>query len=311
MRPAEIWAQLFDVGKDILVAAIDKVTGVITVQTGNATDLTADQDAAELWGPPGYYGLPANPTPGQASCQAVTMRAGDHDMVIGTRDTRDSSVYGNMKPGDRAICAGYPAQNQVLLKASDGSINLLTTDDNTANGNTVQLRLAPLERRFWSTWGQELHDPTGWHLRTWHGGSIDVTGLGLPAPLSSLGLKSVINLSADCINLDASLLSLGRNNGGNAQPVVQATPLQGVMAVVGTAITSIGAAADAISAVAALLSASPSGGPVTAAPGLPAAIIAMTTAVSTMNTAVGNIATPLATISATSPTGCATTTSMA
>jgi hypothetical protein len=229
------WSQYFDVGKDILSAEADANTGGITAQIGNATDSTADNDRAEMWSPPGFYAVPSAPTKGQPSTQAFAVRCSDHDIIVATRDPRDAKVIGNLKPGDRVIAGGFPAQSRLFVRA-DGSITALTTDDNTADGNSVYHRLSTTELRFWSPWGSQVHDQTGFHVRTWHGAKLDMGGLGLPAPFSSYG--SFANMTAAIIRLNGAIVQLGQDQ-GNSQALVQATSLQTVMALVATALTAI------------------------------------------------------------------------
>ncbi len=233
-QAADLWSQFFDVGKDALVSTIDPTTGVILVQSGTATDATADTDSSEMWGPAGYYGLPASPTAGQPSCQLYVQKRSDIDGVLGTRDVRDAYVYGNLKPGERAVVGGYPTQGQLLIR-NDGSVTLLTTDSNTAQGNLVYHRVTPTEDRFFAPWGSYWSDASGFHVRTWHGAKLDMTGLGLPAPFNTV--NSVITLTADLIELDGAV-KLGRD-AGTTQQVVQALPLQVALAPVITALTDI------------------------------------------------------------------------
>lgn len=232
------WSQFFDVGKDILVATADGTTGGITCQTGNAVDSTANKDSAEIWGPAGYYAVPANPTKGKPSCQALILKCSDYDVVFGTRDPRDAAVVGNLSPGDRVVAGGYPSQSRLHVKF-DGSVSLLTTDDNTATGNAVFYRISAKESRFWSPWGSQVHDATGYHARTFHGAKLDLGGLGLPAPFSAFG--SMGSLSADMIFMQGALVSLGLDQ-GLTMAVVQALPLQTVLAALATALTTLATA---------------------------------------------------------------------
>lgn len=132
----EVWTQLFDFGKHVLASRVDPVTGVITYQIGNAVDATADSDVAEAYCPPGYYALPANPTAGVGGTETCIVKNSDHDAVIGVRDTRDSKIYGNLKPGERCIAGGYPSQNRVLLKAN-GDTYIYTLLGNADGGQSL------------------------------------------------------------------------------------------------------------------------------------------------------------------------------
>ena len=201
--PNDVFARFFDIGKDILSAAVDKVTNVILCQVGNATDSTADSDSAELWGPPGYYAVPAAPTAGQPSCQSITLKQSDHDIIVGTRDTRDSKIYGNLKPGDRCIAAGFPGQARVLVKET-GPVVLMTTSNNTSSGTSITLDLSP----------------NGFHVSTpWGGIVLDATGITLTTGQAALTLSPT----------------------GDAKLVGQTALVQGsIAAIAGTVMTTVG-----------------------------------------------------------------------
>lgn len=292
MTPSDIgraFSYLFDVGKDILFSELDKATQTILCQTGDATNQVTDADVAELWQQPGFWSLPAPPTQGKPSCQAIVLKRSDHDIIIATRDLRSSSIYGNLQPGETCVGASSTASQARSVYKLDGSISHATTDTNKANGNLVIRRLTPSEDRFWSPWGSQLHDNTGYHLRTWHGAKIDAGGLGLPAPFGAF--SSTIVMSADMMNIDAALLSLGRD-AGFTQAVVQALPLQTNLAALATALSAIQASIDGIAAVFASFTGAGT------FPGL-TAFAALTrttnTAIAAANTALGLIATPAAT----------------
>ena len=153
------------------------------------------------------------------------------------------NLVGNIKAGETNVAASMGV-GRLMLKAN-GAVALSTKDNNKTAGNDVFRQISPTEDRFFSPWGSVLQDATGWHLRTWHGAKVDVGGLGLPAPFSSLGLNSSFMVSADMINIDAALLSLGRD-AGFTQAVVQALPLQAVMTLVAASLTAIGASLAAL-----------------------------------------------------------------
>jgi hypothetical protein len=161
----EAFGQLFDVGKDILIAYVDQATNVILAQFGDAMNDVADSDTAEVWGPPGYYAIPANPTKATGStiagaCQALVLKGSDRDRAFATRDVRDSSVYGNLKPGERCIAAGYPSQGRVLFKAN-GAVVAYTTSDNTPSGKSVSAYVGPDKIQLSNPFGAITIDSTG------------------------------------------------------------------------------------------------------------------------------------------------------
>jgi hypothetical protein len=284
------FSYFFDVGKDVLFSGLDKQTGTILCQTGDATNQVADSDSSELWQQPGFWSLPAAPTKAKPSCQTICLKRSDRDLIIGTRDLRSSAIYGNLQPGETCVGSSSTASQARSVYKLDGSISHATTDSNLSNGNLVIRRLTPKEDRFWSPWGSALHDNTGWHLRTWHGSKIDVGGLGLPAPFGAF--SSSITMSADMINVDAALLSLGRD-AGFTQAVVQALPLQVNLAALVTALSAIEASIDGLAAVFATFV--PTGGTAAALASFALLTTATNTAIGAANTALGIIATPAST----------------
>lgn len=235
----DAWTQFFDVGKDILSAEADSQTGGIIGQLGNATDSTADSDRFEMWGPPGYYAVPAPPTAGQPSTQAFAIRASDHDLVIAVRDSRGAKVVGNLKPGDRCI-ASELGSARALVRA-DGSVTLSTKDDN-ATGNDVYARVAPDGFLFWGPLGSFRSDTTGFHARTWHGAKLDMGGAGIPSPLAVY--SSFVSVTANIIRLKGTLTQIGQDN-GNSQALAQVTTLSAQLALLTTAVQSLASAVAA------------------------------------------------------------------
>lgn len=140
MNRNEVFSQLFDIGKDILITTLNATTKVILAQIGDSTNATADADEAEWWQHTGFTSRPAKPTSGNASCQGLILK-GNRDIVFGSRDTRGTSIYGNLKDGATCIYASG-AHGRTLYDA-DGSIWNITTIGNVAGGTTCATRLAP------------------------------------------------------------------------------------------------------------------------------------------------------------------------
>lgn len=298
---AKSLSDIFVIGIDVLSAALSAAKSTILAQTGDAVTGDVDSNNDEWYQHTGFASMPAPPTPGQPGCQAVKIRQGNNSACIASRDLRNNGIYGNLKPGEACLFAPG-AQGRVICK-SDGAITQLTTDDNTPTGNTVLSRLSPIERRFYAPFGQEWQDTTGYHLRTWHGASIDMGGLGLPAPFDIY--KSSIRISADMINLDAAVLTLGRTTGTSlANPVVQASPqFATVMGGLITALGAIDVAFAAISAYAVAIKA--------IADPTNAATPTLTAAMTAVAIPVGASAASLPLLFAPNPVGCASSTSIA
>jgi hypothetical protein len=140
-KVAQAFGYLFDVGKDILFAGLDKATKTILCQLGDATNQVADSDQAELWQQPGFWSLPAPPTQGKPSCQAVVLKRSDRDIIIATRDLRSSAIYGNLKPGETCVGASV-GQARTLYKAN-GAVVHYTTQNNQAGGPGVSSYTGP------------------------------------------------------------------------------------------------------------------------------------------------------------------------
>lgn len=128
-------AQLIEVGKDILQTYLDKATNVILAQTGDSTQSVPDSDASEWWQHTGFASRPAKPTQGNASCQSVTVRRGDRDCIIATRDTRSSTIYGKLAAGE--TCAFASSGQARTFWKKDGSIQHVTSLGNVEGGTTI------------------------------------------------------------------------------------------------------------------------------------------------------------------------------
>jgi len=215
-----VFAHLLNVGFDVMSATLDPATNAVMLQVGDSTNQTVDHDQCELWQPNGFASMPAAPTQGAASCQGIAIKHSDRDMCFALRDGRAAQIYGNLKPGDSACYETGSAIAISLWKAADKSVNHLTAD---ANGNTVMRKLSPTEDRFWSPWGAQWHDTTGWHLRDHSGVKIDAMGLGFSGPLAALnsaGLSSVFSVSADVVDLDGTPDAFTRIRAGEVLKIV-------------------------------------------------------------------------------------------
>ena len=172
LDPGQTFAHLFVVGADILATTLDGQTKTIRAQLGNSTDGTVVSQSVEWWQHAGFASRPAKATKGGTSCQAIAIRTNDHDVIVATRDTRGTGIYGNLKDGETCVYAAG-SQARTIYKA-DGSITHLTTSDNTPNGTTIA----------------ETLGPDGYHLTTPFGGlSIDATGVTLTAGQAAITLS--------------------------------------------------------------------------------------------------------------------------
>jgi phage gp45-like len=164
MHPSEAFSFFFDVGKDVLFTFLDKTTNVILAQLGDSTTGTPDTDQSEWWQHVGISSRPAVPTKGSSSCQTVTLKRSDRDMVIATRDTRGTAIYGNLKDGETCIYAAT-GQARTLYKAN-GAIVHYTTSDNTTGGTSVTAYFGPDAIRLSNQFGGISIDSSGITLTT-------------------------------------------------------------------------------------------------------------------------------------------------
>ena len=247
--------QLFDYGVDIMVTTLGKVSGVITAQLGDSTAGKPDSDNAEWWQHVGFASRPALPTNGGASAQGVILKCSDRDLVIATRDTRGTAVYGNLADGETAIYA-CSSQAAAFFK-KNGSASLCTTDTGTAKGNTIQVSVSPVaqsggkggEFRWAAPFGGAWQDATGYHQRYWFGGSDDVGVSQIPGvPVQT----TTRTFAYDYITLSAAFVQLGAPGGAVMDTLVQTkkliallTPLLSALSTTATALTAIGVALKA------------------------------------------------------------------
>ncbi len=231
-------------GFDILTTSVNAVTGKILAQIGNAVGQTVDSDSAEWWQSVGFTSRPSKPEAGKQAAQAVVLRKGDHDICIASQDLRGLELYGKLDHGETAIYAPGPdgtAQARVLLK-KDGSINLYTTSDNTADGDSVYARVAPDGFLFNAPWGTIRWDDTGFHILHSSGASFDVGGIyGLPSPLDQIA--SYVKMQAGTINMSSSSTSNGL---AGTFPLANATAVQVAITGLQAQITAMAAVIDAM-----------------------------------------------------------------
>ncbi len=162
--PAELFSYLFDVGKDVLNTVLNPTTKVIQAQIGDSTSGSVTSNNAEWWQHTGFASRPTTPTKGNSSCQVIALKRSDHDIIIATRDTRGTSIYGNLKDGETCIYASQ-GQARTLYKAN-GAIIHYTTSDNTAGGTSVSAYIGPDAIRLTNQFGGLSIDSSGITLST-------------------------------------------------------------------------------------------------------------------------------------------------
>lgn len=227
MNRNDIFSALFDFA-DVLVTVLNRTTKVIQAQIGDATGATPDSDDAEWWQASGFASLPAAPTQGSGggACQAVVLKHGDRDVIIASRDTRNSGIYGNLKSGETCVYAAT-GQARTLYKAN-GAIVHYTTADNTSSGTGVSAYFGPDKIQLINQWGAITIDSNGITL-TSGGASLQLTPTG---DAKMLGTTASVHGSAAAISGDVMTMI-----GPHATPANPA--LWGLSGVAGVASTNV------------------------------------------------------------------------
>lgn len=110
-------------------------SGELRIKVGDiATGEGKNQDCA-VWGMDGFISRPNNPT-ATAACQALIQEDGSARRIVGTKDNRFISAYGQLESGDRAIVSTSKAR--LLYKNATASIVSYTE---TPNGDVCIVSL--------------------------------------------------------------------------------------------------------------------------------------------------------------------------
>lgn len=204
---------IFGHGLDVLGSTRSDATGLVTVQLGDnvASDGVAGQATsqnAEWWQHVGLCSRPARPAAGTRAAQVITLTQSDQDICVASRDSRASTIYGSLKDGETAVYASE-GQARTIYKA-DGSITHYTTDDNTATGNGVYLRVTATALQFVAPWGTlEFSKANGLVVRHGDSGAEMALGpvSGLPAPLNVI--RSGFRVAAGVCSIKGSTVKIG------------------------------------------------------------------------------------------------------
>lgn len=137
-------------------------------------------------------------------------------------ENRITTDYGS--DHDYVIQAGVA---RVILKPSEGSVSILTTDSNTRDGTVVGLTVSATALKFTSSWGSLVFDATGFHLKTAAGPRLDMGGMAIPGIGDIPGIGVLVgaftgyaNLTAPTVKINGSQVFLGA--GAVFNPVVYA-----------------------------------------------------------------------------------------
>lgn len=228
---------IFRIGIDILTTTVNKTTNAILAQTGNVVGEVAESDNDEWWQHYGFFSRPPKPQPGKAACQGVKIESGGRNAIVASRDIRGLELYGNADHGESGIySAGEDGKGQArVICKKDGSINVFTTDTNTADGESVYFRVAPDGFMFVAPWGTLRFDATGFHVLHESGAALDAGGIhGMPPPLDQL--SSYVRATAATFTVEASAQSFGA---GPPKPLTTAPEVLAALTALQTQITAL------------------------------------------------------------------------
>lgn len=112
-------------------------SGEIRVKIGDSARDIGAYDGASWWGTPGFIARPKSPD-SDGACQAIVNIEGSNVRIVGQRDNRLTSKYGQLAEGDSAI-VGYGNAALIVKDASD-SVSLVTAN-HASNDETMIVQL--------------------------------------------------------------------------------------------------------------------------------------------------------------------------
>lgn len=258
----------------VLFAKADTGTGAVTCQTGDILTGSVSDANSPVFGSWGVLSLPAVPIAGVSAPEAIVLKSNGIDVVIGGRSVRSAAIAGQIDQGETAVFADG-SQGLVLIKL-DGSVNMLTTHDNTVAGRNVGLRLAPDGLKFEWPWSRLKCESDGLHYDHTSGLVFDLGVVDLSGPFAILSpYKTYFNLRADMGRIQSSFLSMGPA-GSIKAPAARADALMTVLQAMQAEIAAIAQTVVAMAATPAASGVSPG------------ATVAVTRALGTQATALSN-----------------------
>lgn len=229
-----------------------------------------------LSNPHGLQMRPLDPDADGTACQVYYWYEGSQGYAMLANDPRTQGDLSIQLQKGEAILHSPLGSGFTRMKA-DGSISLFTTDDNTPNGRSVNLTLAPTGLSYDFPFGRLRFDNTGFHVLTNAGARLDLGAIAAPAPLNAL--SSYATLSAAMTHIEGTAVHTGTATGAPQQLALAPAVL--------ALATAVQAVLNAIASPGGLVSAT--GGPCAPGPALVTALAAAATALSTALTAIPSV----------------------
>lgn len=205
----------------------NQLNGSITLNLGVAESGEMQSQQAELWSVPGIISVPVLPTQATNNTDAAQVLYYNHpdqNIAFAMRDTRSQSIAGNINPGETCVYAPG-GQARVLLK-NDGTINMVTTSDNTPNGTNMQFSFGPAGWYVVMPWGKLSFDQAGFRVSNSSGASFNLMSTSDPTT------GNAIMMSAGSCTINSGMIVLGT-------PVTTSVPLPVVYGVIPVAAPGI------------------------------------------------------------------------
>lgn len=201
------------------------VNGSVTVNLGYAESGELQSSQAEVWGVTGILSVPALPEKtanNTDAAQCLYYNRSGQNIAFAFRDTRSQAQAGNINPGETCIYSPIGA-GRALFKV-DGSVTLVTTSDNTAEGDNLTFTLSPTGVYFKAPFGKMTFDATGFHVANSTGARIDLMSAAAPGPLAAL-VGNSINITTSSFTVNSGSINLGPQTGINLPAVYGVTPV--------------------------------------------------------------------------------------
>lgn len=191
---------------NILNVSLGDMNNSVEVQMGDVIAEEPENYTAQWIQHTGFCSLPPTAIANKSASEGMLLKRSDRDYVFASRDLLSQIIYGNLNPGEVTIYsagADGTGQARVMLKG-DGSISFYTTDDNTANGNALQLTLSPTTGlSFVSAFGSMTFDQAGFRVSTTSGASFNVMSTSDPTT------GNAIMMSAGSCTINSGMITLG------------------------------------------------------------------------------------------------------
>lgn len=194
---------LFQIGIDILKTVLGKANTILA-QTGDVVNESAESDNVEWWSHVGFLSRPSKPTAGQAACQGVVIRQGDHDACVASRDRRGQELAGSLSDGETCIYAAGPngtSQGRILLKGN-GSVSIYTAKGNVPGGASCTIQCNTDSIKMANEHGGISIDENGVKLLTSGGSGIQI---GKDGKVAIIGTEMAVNAGSVSLGANAVL----------------------------------------------------------------------------------------------------------